>query len=179
MLKTRGRSIACIDPGLHAGLAIWDSRAWNKKNQCPKIQSCLQSTARTHTYHRRADEQLSDLMTLLSNHDVAYVFCELPERFEGQRAAAAEAKGSILKLTYWVGQLAGRCYSQKILFFRVPVRLWKGTLSKELTTKRIRRIAASNGWLERLKTQPDILDAVGIGLFLQRNGKATDEVCKS
>jgi hypothetical protein len=139
----------------------------------------VRGPTRERHYHLALDDQLNSLMVLFANYDVGTVFCELPARFEGRRAAAAEASGSILKLMYWVGQLAGMCYSQRIRFYRVPVRLWKGTLTKQHTQKRVSRVASQNGWIHRVKKQPDVIDALGIGLFLQRNKGALDEVCKS
>ena len=90
------------------------------------------------------------------------VYCEMPSFFVTNRGMVAAESGSLIKLTYFVGLLAGMFQEKNVLFEVVQIQQWKGQLPKEVVKKRILKVLGSSACSEfRL----DVWDAVGMGLW--------------
>ena len=87
----------------------------------------------------RADMMVDSILDYLST-DVDIVYCEMCEHQGGSRGLQAEAKGSIIKLAYFTGQLHRACVDTGIQFVPVPVSAWKGQMSKTIVESRVKRI---------------------------------------
>lgn len=154
-----------LDPGQRTGVAIW------RADFFPRLEApigCQLWTpgagAREWSWSDRCLRMAERIRVFLREYPVKNVYCELPAFFEGEKGHAAAAKGDVVKLSYLVGVYAGICHTRGVPFQLVPVREWKGQLSKSIVKARIqRKLGGENCGNYR----GDIWDAVGIGLYVK------------
>lgn len=155
------RRCLTIDPGLNIGWSLWDlgSSRW-RKLEPPLDAGSFREHASLLEWRDRAIAVCQDFDEWFSSGPtIDTVAIEWP--FVGGGAAPPE---DILKLQFIVGWLSCVCNSWGAKLVFVPVHVWKGQMSKELTTK---RIVAQLGEEFMQDLDNHALDAVGIGLHLK------------
>lgn len=152
-------NVIAIDPGVNAcGVATWGG-----KDVRPH-QTMVFTASKKLTWPER-------VATLVNNVNLEFQFSsfdtlaiEWPEVMGGAVGNAAAKRGDVTMLAYSVGSFASIAESFGLKVQLVPVREWKGQLSKDVVEKRITRaikgIYSTCGQL--IKTHA--WDAVGIGL---------------
>lgn len=91
-------------------------------------------------------------------HGAYTVVSEIPQEMGHAAGKAALNSGSVRKLAYYVGVLAGQMASCGE-FHSVEPSVWKGTLPKEITQKRVLRAYPA----VPADLRHDVYDAIGIG----------------
>lgn len=155
-----------LDPGQRTGVAVW-SNDQRRALVPPLTVDYWTATEGDWALRCRAlGFKLHGFLSTNRNRGVSNVICELPAFFEGEKGHAAAAKGDVVKLSYLVGVYAGMCHAQGVGFTLVPVREWKGQLSKKIVAARIRKRIGDQA-LDDMEFHGDIWDAVGIGLYVK------------
>lgn len=148
-----------VDPGLGGtGLACW-------------IDGELIRTEVIIAHNRKADftdraESIAQQVRVIAvNHGAESIACEYPEYFANSASGEMVARrGDLLKLTFLVGVIAGRC--APVDFVAVPVGVWKGQVSKDTIERRIRR-RLGDSLCRSMGIRTHAWDAVGVGLYMQ------------
>lgn len=83
------------------------------------------------------------------------------------KAAAANARQDIIKLTLLAGSIDGHCRVKMMSTSPIPINSWKGQMEKTMMNDRVRRRYASH-FKEELpeKMTTHSLDAIGIGMYI-------------
>ena len=150
--------VLAIDPGLHLGWAMFKHtpHRFHPPLSCGEFH---RKRNRGLDWRTAATSVLVALDEMLGRHRNLSVVVEWPFIAPG-----TEAKGEdVLKIQYMVGWIAATCHRERHDFYPVPVRDWKGQLSKEMTHRRIRTFldSLSVPWEE--PESGHTLDAIGIG----------------
>lgn len=145
-----------VDPGLNGtGWALW-SGGRLKKTGTIRVRDARHWSV-------RANDIVSELSSVKVTHLVSRIDCEFPAFFDSAMGHAVAKRGDLLKLTYLVGLIAGRCAPTPTVL--IPVGIWKGQLPKEVIKRRAERALQGNKPRSvRGKTEHE-WDAIGIGLF--------------
>jgi Holliday junction resolvasome RuvABC endonuclease subunit len=153
-----------IDPGLkRTGWASWAGTAlcdWGLVTAKDIVASDFRLTASIMADRVRA---------VLQRHRVDVVVSEMPEEHMSGRGRAALNSGSVRKLAYYVGVLHGvAAAGLGAMFHSIEPSRWKGTVPKEVTTRRV--IRAYPQVPEGLWS--DTYDAIAIGRWRVRKGES-------
>jgi hypothetical protein len=157
---------ASVDPGLKTGLAVWDDKA-----RSPKFLKSISLPGYEKNWYCHARDTAEEVRYWLCAEAVYEgdcpdrVFIEAPA-YHPSLAGQAVAAGSLVKLSIYVGMLAGVCEESDISVTLVPIRQWKGNAPKSVTNK---RTMAELGSRYLARESQDVLDAVGLGLWVKRN----------
>ncbi|MFH1394918.1 MAG: hypothetical protein ABIH09_02040 [Candidatus Omnitrophota bacterium] len=143
---------ATIDAGISGtGYAIW-SENWKL------IHSGI-VTSREKSWDAKGKSIAERLKTILNKEfPVAYVAIEMPAFFQSTGGQVTARSGALVKLSWFVGLLAGTLRDKGIRYVSVPE--WKGSLPKDVVERRIKKI------LPKVKMRSHSVDAIGIGLYL-------------
>lgn len=156
------KHVITIDPGSEStGVAVWTDGIDHPSETFLLTPESRQPDVfiRTHGLVVQLNQILNDLAT---RGRIDLVVCEFPEVFMSAGSVAAAQSGSLLKLAYVCGAYGTLTALNGIKFQPVPVREWKGNLSKNQVIRRIRR-TLGNAICASYKN--DEWDAVGIGLW--------------
>lgn len=149
-----GAKFLSVDPGLSGtGWAVWGP------GQLPPLRSGSLSAPADRDWLIRARWLGNEVRHLAESWGVDYVVIEQPQFMESAgKGLIAAREGDLVKLSILVGVIAAQ-HSHSVL---VEVREWKGSMSKEVSHRRIR--SKLPGWVPCTATSHE-MDAVGIGLF--------------
>ena len=158
-----------IDPGLGGtGYAIWS------RERATKLENPIESGSIQAPVDGRLEVRMAWLCVAIrhicSQHSVLELVIEQPQFMEGGKGLVAARDGDLVTLSILVGALCGslwRCENGRDIAASygthlVPVNVWKGNMSKDLTDTRVR------SKLPKWKNQSDTThesDAVGLGLY--------------
>lgn len=98
------------------------------------------------------------------------VLCEMPDEHQSGKGKAALNSGSVRKLAYYVGLIGGWYTGGEAEFYSVEPIRWKGTVPKEITTRRVLR---DYPHLPR-DLRADVYDAIGIGRWAVKKSRGGD-----
>lgn len=145
-----------IDPSVRScGYAIW-------KGIYLKKFGLLKSSSSKEDWRGGGHTIGALLHSVALDNDVEAVYCEFPAFFSGGKGSVTASSGALVKLAWQVGFLDGLFTPDFVPFSLIPVREWKGQLSKEIIEYRVRKIL---GKCVR-KAKKDTIDALGIGLYV-------------
>lgn len=148
-----------IDPGLEYGWAYWSNPIAPKK-------ASVFAPEDHPDYFVRAKETIASMTRMLRLLKVEEVVCEWPAFMDYDRGKVTARSGSLVKLSFMVGALAGLCYLHSVKFIPVEVNVWKGQLPKAQVNYHVERILGKVACRDfsRRKKDEHLWDAVGIGL---------------
>lgn len=146
-----------IDPGIHrTGWALWhgkELRQWGLVTSKDVATSDFKLTASVMLIRVWAAVRRTGSWGL----DV--VLSEMPEEHGGGKGRAALNSGAVRKLAYYVGLLGGWAISNQARFHSIEPSRWKGTVPKEVTTRRVLRSYPQ----VPPDLRSDVYDAIAIG----------------
>lgn len=149
--------IVTIDPGVKGtGYAVWRGGLYWPRLE-PPIASGVLSVDRDSSWSIRSAKMLREFYGLCKDYVPNRVICEYPEFFASGKGYASAAGGNLVKLAHLVGMFDGACVLSQCPFSMMPVREWKGQMSKQLVIQRIRKRLGKT-------YKSHAADAVGIGL---------------
>jgi Holliday junction resolvasome RuvABC endonuclease subunit len=158
--------IISIDPGAGTtGYAVWYGPDWSEL-VAPMFVGILTGRSKADWEERchYTVVEFQELMLKLMRDegcDIVRVYIEMPQHMEGAKARMSANEGSIVKLCLLAGRLWQAVDQHNIGFEWVPVRTWKGQLTKEAVTSRVERKLS----LPRGSITSHAMDATGIGLW--------------
>jgi Holliday junction resolvasome RuvABC endonuclease subunit len=157
-----------IDPGIAGtGWALW-----RPQKDDPQKYGSISVHNKTQ-WNQRAVEVAERVGAVAVRNSVEVAYVEEPAFMQSAGGQVTAASGSLVKLAFTVGCICSRLESLEIDAILVPVRDWKGQLSKETVEDRLRRIFPN---LADLKAPTHVFDAIGIGLHAM--GRSINEVPK-
>ena len=161
--------ILTVDPSINiAGWALWhreNDLMWGEKRPPEKVGD-VRSKGKDH-WEKSLDmaKKFEKLMSpsKLDMRAGDTIAIEWPQFMESEKGRTAARTGSLVKLTYAVGLIAGVCIQRSIKVMQVPLGVtgWNGQLPKKLQNARV------NKAMGRTYANDHICDAVGIGLYLK------------
>lgn len=154
------RMVLAVDPGLFTGWALF--REVRGQLRTPEKTGTLKGRVNRHRSWDQAVVLLgAEFGKLLRRYQPDDCLVEWPFIAPGTVAKGED----VLKLMFLVGWYGATCQQRDVRFHKIPVRSWKGQLSKERTHDRIKRLCKTLG--EPLETEADghAVDAVGLGLW--------------
>ena len=159
MKKTR----VTIDPGLAGtGVSVWDDKHWTRLVP-PTFCRVLNVSSKASIEDRSYEMAMLVAKIIRDTGDCQTTYIEMPEHWGTQRGAVAEQSGALLKLCVLIGTMNGLFPEDVIL---IPVRDWKGQMSKKSVENRVRRKIGADVYT-KLGVKTHAIDAVGIGLHLK------------
>lgn len=176
LLGSKHYRVSC-DPGITGtGLALWHSKTWEQPvapietlNLYPKRLTGagsdffpIGSRAPETRWLPKAHSVSSQVHEYLESFKPTHFYCEQPEFFANETGQMVATTGDLIKLVFVVGCFARSCWELGIEFVPIPVKKWKGQLSKEIVERRIRKDIPG---VETMEIKSHSWDAVGIGLF--------------
>jgi len=156
--------IISLDPGITGtGVAVWKRRDWRKTLTNP-VWCCNMYPKGKGDYVCKTISLLIKIEDLMNAYRVTDLYCEMPEFFDDAGGHMAAKKGDLGKLTYFVGAVAGLCYTRGVVFHPIEPSKWKGQTSKEMVIRKIEQILPE---IHELNPKSHTYDAIGIGLWAQ------------
>lgn len=148
---------ASIDPGVEAGVAIWEGDRLVKT-------AVIVPTAGME-WRWRVSSMSRQVRMLLDSSRALRAYCEWPTFMEFDKGQASARSGALIKLAVAVGRTWGACVECAVDFRPVEIAAWKGQLKKSAVELRVRRLIGAKV-MERLGVKGHAVDAVGIGLHI-------------
>ena len=154
--------ILTIDPGLHTGIAVW--RSWG--DRFPLTYELYAGGKGSHEDKLYVLQRKFVLMIqeikLKMHDDISNIFIEGVEHWSGDlKSQTASTRGNLSFLSYMVGIYCAVGFADCATVKIVPARVWKGQMSKKVTTERVFRV---NGIKYK---SSHVIDAVAMGFALQ------------
>lgn len=151
-------TVLCVDPSVKAlGWAFFSTGEWRNDEWELVDSGVLKVAAEWPESH---DKMIRKVYSEIPCGSV--VLIELPSHYDSGKGAAARNSGAILKLFGLVMALREKLDPARVRL--VPVRMWKGTVPKEITQKRVRK------YWDWAGEDHNEADAVGIGDWYLRKG---------
>lgn len=159
--------ILSVDPGIGGtGWAAWEEKDFAKRLRCPVACGNLYAHSSANGMVEKSFSILDKLEPIFERYSVKMLISEEPEFFDSAGGHMTAVTGDLIKLTFFVGTLAGLCHSLDIDFSSVPPSEWKGQTSKEQVIRKLLHILPD---LDRkLRPKSHSYDAIGIGLWVQK-----------
>lgn len=154
-----------VDPGYGkggggTGLCLWEERQWK---QCvPPFKSFIITPDGAEDEFVRCRLIAAEFDKVFCKYIITHTYCEQMAVFSGSaKGNACAASGALIQLAALTGMLDIVATMRKSSFEYVPIRDWKGNMSKGAVESRItRRIG--------MCPQSHCADACGIGLFKKK-----------
>jgi Holliday junction resolvasome RuvABC endonuclease subunit len=156
--------IITLDPGISGtGIAVWSSKKWKEQLVNPVHCENLYPKEKKD-FVVKTNSLLRKIENLFEIYDIKELWCEMPEFFDDAGGHMAAKKGDLVKLVFFVGAVAGICYTNGVHFRSIKPSEWKGQTSKEMVIRKIRYLLPE---IHRINPKSHSYDAIGIGLWAQ------------
>lgn len=160
--------VLCIDPGLEGtGLAVFTRPLVAAAVIVPRIEGYIVRPVRTATQDVATSirDMFYAVVEVCDKHAVQKVVIEKPEYWSSSKMGRASANsGALVKLTLLAGSFA-ILPVPRVQY--VTVNQWKGQTPKKVIQKRLLRDTGIT-WSNH------VCDAVGIGMYLRKQGELFD-----
>lgn len=158
-------NVITIDPGLGGtGYCIWD-KDWNLLSA--GIVTSKTKAIKSATQEIKTSEMCSYVTKIAQQNQAVKGFIEYPRKFGGAGGNMVANRGDLVKLSTFVGFLAGSLSSVGITPEYVDVLTWKGQLPKDVVNRRITKLLSKKELSLLSPKRSHDWDACGIGLFMQ------------
>jgi Holliday junction resolvasome RuvABC endonuclease subunit len=150
-----------IDPGLRrTGWALW------RQDELVEWGLVTSRDLTTVDWKLTAHLMGQRVYQIATRYSVSFVLSEMPEEHMSGKGRAALNSGSVRKLAYYVGLLNGAL--RHVEFQSIEPSRWKGTVPKEVTTRRVLRSYPQ----VPADLMSDVYDAIAIGRWkIRKSGK--------
>ena len=156
-----------IDPGVTGtGIAIWNSYKGIPCNKIPIFTNSIIIRGK-ESWRKKIEDYTQVICSYMNLYSPCnHIYIEEPIFMESAKGLASARSDSLEKLISCASYFAGyfSAVNRKVEFVRIID--WKGTMPKDVTERRIRKVIENDNICEGIHNHA--WDAVGIGLYLQK-----------